>query len=93
MKKLLLIFSTVLIASLSLWASESETDKYYNTVQVDFVGTNNTKVPMQYPIKKRKDGAWRVRIPKEDLVAETILAVDIKIPASFAKKGEEGYFI
>ncbi len=69
------------------------TEKYYNTVQVDFIGTDNAKVSMNYQMKKRKDGAWRIRIPKEDLLEETIVAVDIKIPACNAKKGEDGYFI
>ena len=73
--------------------SESDSEKYYNIVEVDFVGSDNAKVSMQYQMKKRKDGAWRIKIPKEDLLEETILAVDIKIPACNAKKGEDGYFI
>ena len=78
---------------LSAQQPENPSDKYFNTVEVDFVGAEGAKVAMEYPIKKRKDGGWRVRIPKKDLLEETIEGVDIKIPACRAKKGEDGYFI
>ena len=95
MKRLLFfIVSFVVGLSSYLFAQEeNSSDKYYNTVQVDFVGNDEAKVSMNYQMKKRKDGAWRIRIPKEDLLEETIVAVDIKIPACNAKKGEDGYFI
>ncbi len=98
MKKLILLLVLPLIGVVSnIFAQEQEndTEKYYNSVQVDFVGTNDAKVPMQYSIKKLKSGGWRVKIPKEDLMenSETIVGVDVKIPACFAKKGEDGYFI
>ena len=93
-------FITIQILAASIFAGllsaqqpENPSDKYFNTVEVDFVGAEGAKVAMEYPIKKRKDGGWRVRIPKKDLLEETIEGVDIKIPACRAKKGEDGYFI
>ena len=93
MKKFLLLITVLTIAISALAQTDSDTEQYFNTVQVDFVGTDDAKVSMNYPIKKRKDGGWRVKIPKEDLLEETIIGVDIKIPACNAKKGEDGYFI
>ena len=97
MKRFIFLQITIALAAMAhqLFAqgAENPADKYYNTVEVDFVGEGGAKVPMKYAVKKRKDGAWRVRIPKEDLLEGTIAGVDIKIPACRAKKGEDGYFI
>ena len=72
MKKMfLLAWSLFILGSNAIFASETGTDKFYNTVQVDFVGADNAKVPMNYQMQKRKDGAWRIRIPKQDMEADT----------------------
>lgn len=72
-------------------APEQGNEKYFNTCTVD-IWSGGAKLQTSYPVKKRKDGAWRVRIPKED-ISQAIDYIDIKIPACQAKKGEEGYFI
>ncbi|MBE6413833.1 MAG: hypothetical protein E7035_04685 [Verrucomicrobiaceae bacterium] len=54
-------------------------------------GKSETK---DYKLALQDDGAWRVRLSKEDLNSiKGLKSVDILLPASYAKKGEEGYFI
>ena len=73
-------------------SQSSDTSKYFDTVKVEFC-VGDGRAPMEYTVKKRKDGAWRVRIPKEDFSSSAVDFIDVKIPACTAKKGEEGFFI
>ncbi|MBO5255249.1 MAG: hypothetical protein J6B07_05430, partial [Opitutales bacterium] len=54
-------------------------------------GKSQTK---EYKMLAQPDGAWRVRLSKEELNSvKGLKSIDVLLPASYAKKGEDGYFI
>ena len=66
----------------------------YSQATLYFNYANGAPKKLQRDLVRQPDGAWRVKISKEEINAEKNLNyIDILIPAAYAKVGEEGYFI
>ncbi len=96
-KIFVVLCAAVAFAASSVCAQEQAdggppTEKYFGNVKVEY-SAGGGEVDMPYQVKRRKDGAWRVRIPKGDFAKSAVDFIDVKIPACYAKKGEEGFFI
>ncbi len=73
---------------------ESEKDPMYSNAKLVYNYMDGKRVIKERPMSIQNDGAYRIVLTKDELNAEKNLKnVDILLPASYAKIGEEGYFI
>ncbi len=86
------LFLLLTLASAWLYAADNS-ENPFSPATVVITDNKGGVHSSTYELKQRKDGAWRIRIPKEELNSGTIKSVEIKIPGCVAQKGEDGYFV